>query len=101
MLLRELRLGRCITFKQQDYQYLLNMLEKAFKMKAVTEDASHSSGHGIPVSSKSKLHCGQMSEANPTLPSSTWVPVPTSSTGLTQKDEHLVRTINKMIVETA
>ena len=41
MQLKELRLGRCITFKQHDCQYLLNLLEKAFKEKAVTADESH------------------------------------------------------------
>ena len=98
MPLKELRLGRCITFKQQDYQYLLNMLEKAFKEKAGTADESRSSGHDRPLSSNDELR-GQGNEACPKSPSTTWMSVPTSSTGLTPKDEHLVRAINKVIVE--
>ena len=68
---KELRLGRCFTFKQQDYQQIFFMLEKAFKKKAMIADGSHSLAHGAPVSSNSELLRGRESEACPKLPSST------------------------------
>ena len=61
--LKELKFGRCFTYKQPDYQYLLSMLEKVFKEKTVTEDASQASGHGRPTSSNHEL-CGQGYEAS-------------------------------------
>ena len=89
--LKELRLGRCFTYKQSDYQYLHNMLEKVFKEKTAIDDKSNSSGHGRPVSSNLELQRGQESEASQTLPSSTWMSLPTSMASLAVKDEHLVR----------
>ena len=57
--LKELRIGRCFTVKQHDYQHLLNVLEKSFKEKATTDDKSQALDHGAPVSSHVELQRGQ------------------------------------------
>ena len=81
--LKELRLGRCFTLKQQDYQNIFNMLEKL------------SSGHGAPLSSNSELS-GQRGEACQTSSSSTWMSAPASyPASLTPQYERLVHAINE------
>jgi hypothetical protein len=97
--LKELRLGRCFTYRQSDYLYLLNMLEKVFKEKTAIDDKSNSSGHGAPVSSNFELQRGQESEVSPMLPSSTWMSLPTPMACLAARDEHLVRAINKVVAD--
>jgi hypothetical protein len=76
------------------------MLEKVFKKKTVTADASQTSGQVATICSNSEL-CGQGNEASLKSPSSTWMSytTPVAGVGLHPRDEHLVRAINKLVAD--
>ena len=85
--LKELRLGRCFTYKQQAYKAILGSLHKTFKKEMSNTEDQNPDRAGRPVAQNSELS-GQDGEL-------TWCT--STSARCTPQQERLVRAINKLI----